>query len=302
MSELLKVLVSGRSGQVGSAISEAEKPTGIEFSILGRPQLDITKSDSIETAFKQVRPDLVINAAAYTAVDSAESDAENAERLNAEAAGLLAAAAAVDDIPIIHLSTDYVFDGTKTSPYNERDPVAPLGVYGRSKLAGEQKVASANPQHLILRTAWVYSVFGSNFVKTMLRVAQSRNELGVVADQIGNPTSAHDIASCLIAIVSQYRNARQDFKPGTYHMTGAGSASWADFAEFIFEVSSECNGPTAKINRITSEEWPTPVTRPENSRLDCSKLQQTFGLALPDWRESTRTCIQRLIQKGTIAS
>lgn len=302
MSELLKVLVSGRSGQVGSAIFEAEKPAGIEFSILGRPQLDITNSESIEAAFKQVRPDFVINAAAYTAVDPAEGDAENAERLNAEAAGLLAAIAATNDIPMIHLSTDYVFDGTKPSPYNETDPVSPLGVYGRSKLVGEQMVASANPQHLILRTAWVYSVFGSNFVKTMLRVAQSRDELGVVADQIGNPTSAHDIASCLIAIVSQYRNARQDFKPGTYHMAGSGSATWADFAEFIFEVSSSYNGPTATINRITSEEWPTPVTRPANSRLDCSKLQQTFGLTLPDWRESTRTCIQRLTQRGTIAS
>ncbi len=301
MAELLKVLVSGRSGQVASALFEATKPVGIEFTILGRPQLDITNSASIMEAFESVKPGMVINAAAYTAVDQAEDEAENAEMLNAKAAGSLAAAASEKDIPIIHLSTDYVFNGAKSTSYTEMDSVCPLGVYGRSKLLGEQLVAAANPQHLILRTAWIYGVFGSNFLKTMLRVAQSRNELGVVADQIGNPTSADDIASCLIEIISRYRKTSRDFNWGTYHMAGSGEASWADFAEYIFEVSSQYDGPSATVNRIASEDWPTPVTRPANSRLDCTKLQQTFGVTLPVWRESTRTCVQRLIKEGAIA-
>ena len=302
MTKRLNVLVSGRSGQVASSLFEAEKPEGIKIFALGRPDLDITDKTSIEAVFDRIRPHLVINAAAYTAVDTAETDAENAERLNAAGAASLASAAASRSIPILHLSTDYVFDGTKPTPYVETDAVAPLGVYGRSKLLGEQLVAQANPRHLILRTAWVYSHFGNNFLKTMLRVAGARNELGVVFDQVGNPTSAHDIAASLIKIADRFRESGGELNAGTYHMTAAGDCSWADFADCIFKASEEFQGPTAIVKRITSEEWPTPVTRPANSRLNCSKLKREFGIELPDWRASTRECVKRLVETGAFVS
>lgn len=302
MTERLNVLVSGRSGQVASSLFEAEKPEGIEINALGRPDLDITDTASIEAVFDRIRPDLVINAAAYTAVDAAETDEENAEFLNAIGAASLASVAASYDCPIIHLSTDYVFDGTKSAPYIETDDVAPLGVYGRSKLLGEQMVAEVNPKHVILRTAWVYSIFGNNFLKTMLRVAGARDDLGVVFDQIGNPTSAHDIATGLLQIVDHFRKSGRELNSGTYHMTATGDCSWADFADEIFEASAEFHGPVARVKRITSAEWPTPVTRPANSRLDCSKLKRDFGIVLPEWRESTRRCVKRLIEMGAYAS
>lgn len=302
MTERLNVLVSGRSGQVASSLFKAKKPEGVEIIALGRPDLDITDKASIEAVFDRIKPDLVINAAAYTAVDAAETDSENAELLNASGAASLASAAARREIPILHLSTDYVFDGTKPTPYVETDDVAPLGVYGRSKLLGEQMVAEANPKHVILRTAWVYSVFGNNFLKTMLRVAETRDELGVVADQIGNPTSAHDIATGLLQIVDHFRKSDRDLNSGTYHMTASGDGSWADFAHQIFEASAEFNGPVATVKRITSAEWPTPVKRPANSRLDCSKLKRDFGVVLPKWQESTRQCVKRLIETGAYVS
>lgn len=302
MTERLNVLVSGRSGQVASSLFEAEKPEGIEIIALGRPDLDVTDKASIEAVFDRIKPDLVVNAAAYTAVDSAETDEENAELLNATGAAYLASVAADYDTPILHLSTDYVFDGTKPTPYVETDAVAPLGVYGRSKLLGERMVAEANPQHVILRTAWVYSIFGNNFLKTMLRVAGTRDELGVVFDQIGNPTSAHDIAAGLIEIANQYRKSDRGLSSGTYHMTALGDSSWAEFAEEIFAASAEFQGPTATVKRITSEEWPTPVVRPANSRLDCSKLKRDFGVALPEWRQSMRQCVKRLLETGAFAS
>lgn len=302
MTERLNVLVSGRSGQVASSLFKAKKPEGVEIIALGRPDLDLTDKASIEAVFDRIKPDLVINAAAYTAVDAAETDSANAELLNASGAASLASAAARREIPILHLSTDYVFDGTKPTPYVETDDVAPLGVYGRSKLLGEQMVAEANSQHVILRTAWVYSVFGNNFLKTMLRVAGTRDELGVVADQIGNPTSAHDIATGLLQIVDHFRKSDRDLNSGTYHMTASGDGSWADFAHQIFEASAEFNGPVATVRRITSAEWPTPVKRPANSRLDCSKLKRDFGVVLPEWRESTRQCVKRLIETGAYVS
>jgi dTDP-4-dehydrorhamnose reductase len=295
MTQVLTILVAGRAGQVARALSDADIPAGVEIVALGRPDLDLLDPASIDRAMNRVSPDVVINAAAYTAVDQAEADVANAFALNADGAAYLAKAAAARGAPILHLSTDYVFDGSKSGPYVETDPVAPLGVYGASKLAGEQAVAAANSNHFILRTAWVYSPVGKNFVKTMLRLAETRDELGVVADQIGNPTSAADIAAGLVAVGRRITSDPAGAAPGIYHMTAAGEASWADFAEAIFAASAALDGPSARVNRIGSSEFPTPVKRPANSRLDCSRLSAVFGVTLPAWQGSTQICVKALI-------
>lgn len=295
MPDTLKILVAGRAGQVAQALASLPVPLCVEIVTLGRPQLDICDEFKVEAAIGSMLPDIVINAAAYTAVDQAESDAAAAFALNRDGAANLAKASASRGIPILHLSTDYVFDGMKTTPYVEDDPVAPLGVYGASKRAGEEAVAAANAAHVILRTAWVYSPVGKNFVKTMLRVADGRDELGVVDDQIGNPTSAHDIAAGLFGIAQRIADT-EDWQPGIYHMAGAGEASWADFAQFIFQTSGALGGPVAHVKRIASAQYPTPVKRPGNSRLDCRKLTETFGVTLPAWQGSTRACVEELIK------
>lgn len=292
------ILVAGGAGQVARALADTVLPEGLEVVARGRPDLDILDASAIAGAFDEVRPDFVVNAAAYTAVDQAESDEAAAFALNAEAPGHLAAAAAKAGVPIIHLSTDYVFDGGKDAPYVETDPVAPLGVYGRSKLAGEESVASANAGHIILRTAWVYSPVGKNFVKTMLRVGAGRDELGVVDDQRGNPTAAADIAAGIVKIAAQVLSGAAPVKAGVYHMTSAGEATWADFAQYIFDCSAELGGPVAQVKRITSAEYPTPVRRPANSRLNSSKLAAAYDVELPHWQGSTRDCVEQLVKSG----
>ncbi|WP_341198070.1 dTDP-4-dehydrorhamnose reductase [Hyphomonas chukchiensis] len=296
MTDIQTILVAGRSGQVAQALAATTLPAAVKLVALGRPDLDLLDPKSIALAMDRVSPDLVINAAAYTAVDQAESDDTNAFALNADGAAHLAKAAAERGAPILHLSTDYVFDGSKSGPYVETDPVAPLGVYGASKLAGERAVAAENPDHFILRTAWVYSAVGKNFVKTMLRLAETRDELGVVADQFGNPTSAADIAYGLIAIAQRLKSGPAGFVPGVYHMTASGEASWADFAEAIFATSAALGGPSSRVNRIASSEFSTPVKRPANSRLDCSRLSAAFGVTLPDWQGSTLACVAQLVE------
>ncbi len=298
----LKVLIAGAAGQVARALTDRAPATGLHVTALGRPHLDLTDPASISAALEKVRPDIVINAAAYTAVDQAETDEAGAFALNAEGPGELAAAAARFGAPILHLSTDYVFDGSKSAPYVETDPVAPLGVYGRSKLAGEEAVAAANPSYLIFRTAWVYSPVGKNFAKTMLRVGEARGALSVVHDQIGNPTSAADIAAALWNITARIAASPGAFSSGIYHLTASSEATWAEFAEEILRVSASLGGPSATVTRITSAEYPTPTRRPANSRLDCSKLSRDFGVILPHWRESTRACVEQLIKtKGWVS-
>lgn len=296
MTDIQTILVAGREGQVARALAAAALPAGVEIVALGRPDLDLLDQASIDRAMERLSPDLVINAAAYTAVDQAETDEADAFALNADGAGHLAQAAAKCGAPILHLSTDYVFDGSKAGPYAETDPVAPLGVYGASKLAGERAVAAANPDYFILRTAWVYSPFGKNFVKTMLRLADTRDELGVVSDQVGNPTSAADIAAGLVAVAQRIKTNPADVTPGIYHMTATGEASWADFAEAIFGASAALGGPSARVNRIGSSEFPTPVKRPANSRLDCGRLSAAFGVTLPAWQGSTKACVKELVR------
>lgn len=296
------ILVVGRAGQVAQALATIPSLTGQRVVARGRPGLDVLDNSSIEAAIDAVRPDLIVNAAAYTAVDQAEREEAAAFALNAVAPGALAAAAARKGVALLQISTDYVFDGTKQAPYKETDPPAPLGVYGQSKRAGELAVASANSDHLILRTAWVYSTVGKNFLKTMLRVGAGRDELGVVHDQRGNPTSAGDIAAGILDIAGQVLSGEKAIKAGVYHMTAQGEASWAEFAEYIFDCSARAGGPVARVKRITSDEYPTPVTRPSNSRLDCSKLAQTYRISLPHWQVTTRTCVEQLVKTGEWSS
>jgi dTDP-4-dehydrorhamnose reductase len=278
-----------------------ERSVGTEADVipLGRPELDLAgPEDAIVSAVEKAAPDAIVSAAAYTGVDKAESEPELAFAINEGGARVLARAARQLGVPLIHLSTDYVFDGLKTSPYVEEDAPGPTGVYGASKLAGERAILAEHGNSAILRTAWVYSPFGANFVKTMLRVARDRDEVSVVADQRGNPTSALDIADAVLRVAANLLESDDPAQRGIFHMTGAGEASWADFAEAIFALSAEAGGPSAAVKRITTADYPTPAKRPANSRLDSSKLARVHGVGLPPWRSSLKEVVARLLQPG----
>ncbi|BBD97387.1 dTDP-4-dehydrorhamnose reductase [Sphingobium amiense] len=293
----MRMAVTGLHGQVvQSLIERANNITDVSIVPLGRPELDLQDTGTIDPALKSARPDVIVSAAAYTAVDRAESEQDVAMTVNGVAPGLLAATAKELGVPLIHISTDYVFDGFKDEPYREEDAVNPLGVYGLSKLAGEHAVRQATANHIILRTAWVYSPFGANFVKTMLRLAGDREELNVVGDQLGAPTNALDIADAVIGVARQMLARPDDMqKRGTFHLSGTGYTDWAHFAETIFEISATLGGPQAKINRIATSEYPTPARRPANSRLDNDKLRRNFSIVTPEWRESLPRVVQRLL-------
>lgn len=294
----IRVLVAGRSGQVARSLAEAAaEREEFELVCLGRPELDIADRASVDAALAEQRPDLVINAAAYTAVDQAESDRDNAYLGNEKGPLHLALATAALDIPVFHLSTDYVFNGRGQRPYREDDETSPLGVYGASKLAGERRVAGANPRHLILRTAWVYGAHGRNFLKTMLRVGEGRDTLSVVADQRGAPTSSHDIAEALLSLAAAVSREGDGAAFGVYHMASRGEGVWADFAEAIFEESAARGGPVARVDRIPTSEYPTPAERPAYSVLDSSRLERQFGVRLPDWREPVGTIVERVLRE-----
>lgn len=294
------LLVVGGSGQLAEALRERGAAAGKRGLVVsGRPDVDLTRPETLIAALEATRPSIVINAAAYTAVDRAESEPAAARAVNETGPAILAELTAERGIPLIHVSTDYVFDGTKAGAYTEDDPVSPLGVYGETKLRGEQSVAAANPDHVILRTAWVYSPFGGNFVKTMLRLAGERDVVRVVEDQRGNPTSALDIAGGILDIARQWRLGQGE--AGIFHMTAEGEASWAEFAGYIFAKSQELGGPAARVEPIPSRDYPTPARRPVNSRLDSSKLRQAYGVQLPAWQESARACIERLISNKATA-
>ncbi|WP_102957974.1 dTDP-4-dehydrorhamnose reductase [Mangrovicella endophytica] len=291
----MRVLVTGTAGQVSQSLQALSSPE-IEIVAVGRPRLDLADPASVAAAIEDVQPHAVVNAAAYTAVDKAESDETAAFAVNRDGAGAVAAAAAAGGIPIVHLSTDYVFPGDKTEPYQEADIVGPTSVYGRSKLAGEQAVAAANPAHVILRTAWVYSPYGANFVKTMLRLAADRDTVRVVADQQGTPTHAGDIAAAIAIVLQQIAADPQGSSwRGVFHMTGSGETSWAGFAEAIFAASRGLGGPSAVVQPITTAEYPTPARRPANSRLSNARFRSTFGHSLPDWQDGTRRCVAALL-------
>lgn len=298
----MRIFVAGQSGQVACSLRElATNRDDLTLHTAGRPDFDLTNPASVHAAIVHFQPDLVINAAAYTAVDGAENDEEAAFAVNATGTETLAKVSAMLDIPFLHISTDYVFDGTKKDAYVEDDPAGPTGVYGRSKLRGEILALEANPKTAIFRTAWVYSPFGKNFLKTMLKLAESREELGVVADQIGNPTYAPDIAEALVAVASKIgQTGWQDSYGGIFHMVGSDDTSWYGFAETIFDAGARLGHPRPTVNAITTAEYPTPAKRPANSRLNCDKLAATFDVRLPDWQESTLKCVNRLFDDNQL--
>ncbi len=292
----MRLLIAGWQGQVARALAEAAPGCAdVDACAIGRPALDICEMKTITRALAEVRPDVVINTAAYTAVDKAESDAEAAFALNRDGAQMLSQAAAERGAAIIHLSTDYVFDGTKPEAYVEEDPPQPATIYGRSKLAGELAVQEANPKHIILRTAWVYSPFGQNFVKTMLRLAKTRHEIGVVGDQIGSPTYAPHLAQAILDIARQICGENQNAPWGVYHIAGGGTTSWCDFAREIFNQSEAVGGPNATVNQISTSDYPTAAQRPMNSQLNCTKVLNCFGQAQPAWQNGVQDCVTRLL-------
>lgn len=280
----MRVLITGAHGQVGHELLRCA-PAGFEVVGLGSAELDIANAEQVAEVIARVQPRLIINAAAYTAVDKAESDAARAFAVNRGGVSLLACAAERLAIPLLHISTDYVFAGDAAEPYRESDPTGPTGVYGVSKLAGEQALAEHCSRYLILRTSWVFGAHGHNFVKTMLRLARERDELSVVADQHGGPTSARSIAATLWQLAQLY--VRQgELTWGVYHFSGLPSCSWHGFAEEIFRQAHE-QGLIARVptvRRIRTEDYPTPARRPQWSVLDCSRLNSMFGIAIPDWR------------------
>ena len=278
----MSLLVFGKTGQVARELQR--RAPGAIF--LGRDEADLSDPAACAAAIDKIRPTAVINAAAYTAVDAAEHEETLATRINGDAPGAMARACARLGCPFVHISTDYVFDGSGTTPWPTDAPTGPLGAYGRSKLSGEQAVRAASGVHAILRTSWVVSVHGRNFVKTMLRLGAECEKLTIVADQVGGPTPAGDIAEACLVMAGQL--AKAPSKTGTYHFSGAPDVSWADFARAIFARA----GLACEVEDIPTSAYPTPATRPPNSRLDCSATLSAFGIARPDWRNGLSTIIK----------
>jgi dTDP-4-dehydrorhamnose reductase len=289
----MKILVFGAGGQIGREVCRAAWPPRYAILPLDRKAVDITKSAAVSAILDRETPDLAINLAAFTAVDRAESEPEAAWAVNCAGAAHIAAACDESATPLIHLSTDYVFDGRKTEPYREGDAVGPLGVYGRSKEAGERAVRAAAAWHVILRTAWVFGAYGANFVKTMLRFAAQRPVLRVVADQRGCPTAAADIAAALI-VIAEYIE-RSEAKWGTYHFVGAGAASWHGFAEAIFDLAAPQLAARPQVEPISTDQYPTPARRPMNSVLDCRKIAEAFGIRPPPWRAGLASVVREVL-------
>jgi dTDP-4-dehydrorhamnose reductase len=280
----MTLLVLGQTGQVATELRRLAP----DARYLGRAEADFTDPEACAAAVRGAAPDGIIIAAAWTAVDAAEDNRAAAFAVNATTPGRIAEVAAELSVPLVHISTDYVFDGTGDVPRKPSDPVAPLGVYGASKLAGERAVAAAGGTYAILRTSWVFSAHGANFVKTMLRLSETRDALNVVADQIGGPTPASDIAKASLAMVAALSTAPE--KSGIYHLAGAPDVSWADFARAIFARA----GREVQVNDIPTEDYPTPAERPRNSRLDGTTLSETFGIPKPDWARGLDSVLKEL--------
>lgn len=286
----MKILVTGANGQVGYCLKQQLRDSNCEFIALTRAELDISDAQAVESVVKQMQPDVIINAAAYTAVDKAEQESELAFAINREGPANLARAAKQINAAILHISTDYVFAGDAAGSYSENAPTAPQGVYGQSKLEGEQAVMAANDKHIVLRTAWVFGEHGNNFVKTMIRLGSNRDTLSIVADQEGGPTYAGDIAKALIAITQQYADGKS-IAWGIYHYSGLPHVNWFGFAQHIFtEVERAGIYPKAipELNAITTTDYPTPAKRPANSKLNCSKLEEVFGIKPSNWQSALK--------------
>ena len=289
----MKILVTGRDGQVARSLAERGK--GRDLVFVGRPDFDLANEASISRTIAETRPDLIVSAAAYTAVDQAEDEPELAMAINGEAPGHIGRAAAKIGAPVIHLSTDYVFDGKGERAWHPDDPTDPIGAYGKTKLAGEKALAASGVAYAILRTAWVYSPFGNNFVKTMLRLAEGRDALNVVGDQFGNPTSALDIAYGILSVADRWQDGDTPGANAVHHLAGTGTTNWADFAKAIFAESGKRGGPVCDVTAIPASEYPTKAERPANSRLECSSFAETFGYAAPRWEVSLAETVARLL-------
>ena len=290
----MKILVTGVYGQLGSELKEltGNYPDGT-FLFTDVDSLDITNEAAVQDYFQEKQPTFVVNCAAYTAVDKAESDRELARKINAIAPGILAKAAKNTGAKIIHISTDYVFNGQAFQPYTEADSVEPTGVYGETKLEGEQQCLNENPDSIIIRTSWLYSSYGNNFVKTMMRLGAERDSLNVIFDQVGTPTYAGDLAGAILSIIETTEKEQGKFVPGIYHYSNEGVASWYDFAKAIFEITEIA----CTVNPILTKDYPTPAKRPHYSVLNKSKIKDTFDIKIPYWRDSLHLCIKKLLTK-----
>jgi dTDP-4-dehydrorhamnose reductase len=304
MSAPLRVLLFGGTGQVGSELRRRPWPIEVALTAPSRAEADFRDRARLEEIVERAAPDLIVNSAAYTAVDKAESEPEVAHAVNATAPAAIAEAAAGRGVPIIHLSTDYVFDGRKPGPYTEDDPVNPLSVYGASKAAGEEGIRAAGERHVIIRTSWVYGTIGHNFVKTMLRLGAERPRLSIVDDQWGAPTAACDIADAVTVIAR--RLAAGEGGLGTFHFTAAGATTWHGFAERIFAHWAAAGRKAPVLARISTDEYPTPARRPANSRLDCGRIERVHGVVRRAWTDALAETMAELStsisEKGAIAS
>jgi dTDP-4-dehydrorhamnose reductase len=291
----VKILATGGSGQVGAELFRRGAAWQTEVHAITRDRLDITQSAAVLTILEKIKPDVVVNAAAYTAVDKAETEPDRAFAANRDGPGFLAVGCAKLGVPLIHISTDYVFNGEKASGYRETDSTSPLGVYGESKEAGERAVREAWGRHIILRTSWVYAGHGGNFVRTMLQVGSERESLRVVADQTGTPTFAGDIADAILSIAANIAG-REQAAWGTYHYTAKGQTTWHGFAEKIFDAAEARLGRRPIIEAITTREYPTPAKRPVNSVLDCAKVDAAFKPPRRDWHEGLAEVLGELLR------
>lgn len=290
-----KILVIGRIGQVGHELRHGCWPAGFAVNFVERPQFDFTRPAEARDAVVAARPDIVVNAAAYTAVDAAESDRDTAFAVNRDGPAAIAEACREIGAALVHFSTDYVYDGRKNGAYVETDPIAPLSVYGASKAEGDAAIASRLDRHVILRTSWVYSATGQNFVKTMLRLGAERERLGIVDDQHGSPTAAADIAAATITVCAALASGKTDGY-GVFHFCGGGTTSWHGFACEIFRMAGARGVKTPRlVEPIATEAYPTPAARPRNSRLDCGRLARVYGIAAPPWQESLAAVLDELI-------
>jgi dTDP-4-dehydrorhamnose reductase len=301
----MKIVLFGRGGQVGRELEQVLPSLG-QLAAFGRDQADLERPDAIQALLRRESPDLVVNAAAYTAVDKAESEPERARQINADTVGVIATETARLGGWLVHYSTDYVFDGGKSGSYVETDPTGPLGVYGATKLAGEQLIASSGCRHLVFRTSWVYAAHGSNFIRTILRLGQEREELSVVEDQIGAPTSAARITAVTVAAIGRLAGGEGDLPAsGIYHLAASNATSWHGYAEYIVAAARAAGLPmrvaSDRIRPIPSSAWPQAARRPANSRLDTAKLQRTFDVILPTWQDDVQQVVATLIHRSTHA-
>jgi dTDP-4-dehydrorhamnose reductase len=293
------ILVAGKSGQLARCLVETAHRRGVALIAVGRPELDLEDAATVERVVRAAEPAAIVNAAAYTAVDRAESEPARAFAVNRDGAERLASAARRRDLPFIHISTDYVFDGRKCSPYTEEDAAAPLNVYGRSKLEGEAAARHAHPAALVLRTSWVYSAHGHSFVRTMLRRAAEPEDVRVVDDQHGAPTAAEDLADAILDILQRSGGEDIAARAGIHHLAARGETTWHGLASTIFARLSERGGLRAPgLVAISSAEYPSAARRPANSRLDCAKIERQFGIRLPPWRQSLDRCLDRLLAQA----